>query len=162
MPSDLVTQTTQHILDLAPLSTAAVEDLRHAATAAPLLPGGGFHDATDIDSLDGLPGDYLWSEDHLAIRTITFAFDPTTVGRAGSYTIKTGTLVFEQGSFQCFPSGAGTNVALLFLQPTGGPQRIFVIAGAFIDPANTITIMLLVDFNIAGQIIPRFSAVRLP
>jgi len=34
MPSDLVTQTTQHILDLARLSPAAVEDLRQAATAA--------------------------------------------------------------------------------------------------------------------------------
>ena len=43
----------------------------------------------------------------------------------------------------------------------GGPQRIFIIAGAFIDGTGEIVIMILADFNIAGQIIPRFSAVRL-
>ena len=59
------------------------------------------------------------------------------------------------------PSGPTSTVALLFLQPVAGPQRIFIIAGAFVDENGKIVIMILADFNIAGLIIPRFSAVRL-
>src|SRR5690348_3462009 len=164
MSTDTLARATENVLRVARLSPKAADDLRKASSSAPagLLPGGGFHTATQIDSLSGLAGDYLWSEDRTAVRTATFTFDPTTVGSAGTYAIRTGTVVFEEGGFRSFPSGAGTSVALLFLEPTGGPQRVVVVAGAFIDSAGTVDIMLLADFSVAGQVIPRFSAVRLP
>jgi hypothetical protein len=162
MSTDALTRATDELLSAAGLSTEAVDQLRQTAGSPRLLPGGGFHTATQIDSLVGLAGDYLWSEDRFAVRTIAFAFGPGTVGSAGTYSIKAGPLAVEEGTFQCFPAGSGTNVALLFLQPTGGSQRILIIAGAFIEADATVTIMLLADFNVAGLIIPRFSAVRLP
>ena len=162
MSTDALTRATDELLNATDLSTEAVDQLRRTADSPRLLPGGGFHTATQIDSLVGLAGGYLWSENLLAVRTITFAFDPGTVGSAGTYSIKAGPLAVEEGSFRCFPAGAGTSVALLFLRPTGGPERIFIIAGAFIEADATVTIMRLADFNVAGQIIPRFSAVRLP
>ena len=162
MSTDALTRATDTILDVTGLSTEAIDQLRQAADSPRLLPGGGFHTATQIDSLAGLAGDYLWSESPLAVRTITFTFDTGAVGTAGTYSIRSGLLAVEEGSFQSFPSGSGTSVALLFLQPSGGPQRIIIIAGAFIEAGGTITIMVLADFNVAGQIIPRFSAVRLP
>ena len=161
MPTDILARATDNALRAAQLSAETIERLRTAANSPHLLATPGYHPADDIDSLDGLAGSYLWSEDRLSVRTITFTFDPGQVGSAGTYAIKSGTAVFEEGAFQCVPSGPST-VALLFLQPVAGPQRIFIIAGAFIDASGKIVILILADFNIVGQIIPRFSAVRLP
>jgi hypothetical protein len=162
MSIDALTRATDTLVQVTGLSQEAVDELREAARSPRLLPGGGFHTTTQIDSLVGLAGDYLWSENLLAVRTIRFTFDPGSVGSAGTYSIRSGPLVVEEGTFQCFAAGSGATIALLFLRPTGGPERIFIIAGAFIEADATVTIMILADFNVVGLIIPRFSAVRLP
>jgi hypothetical protein len=161
MPTDILARATDDVVRAAQLSAETVDQLRAAAASPELLPSGGYHPADDIDSLDGLAGSYLWSEDRLNVRVATFTFASGQVGALGTYTIKSGTAVVEEGDFQCVPSGPSSPVALLFLQPTAGAQRIFIIAGAFLDGTGKIIIMILADFNIAGQIIPRFSAVRL-
>ena len=161
MPTDILARATDNLLLAAQLTPDTIEQLRAAAASPELLASPGYHPADDLDSLDGLAGSYLWSEDQLGVRVATFTFGPGQVGSAGRYTIKSGTVVVEEGDFQCVPSGPSSPVALLFLQPTAGPQRIFIIAGAFVDQTGKIVIMILADFNIAGQIIPRFSAVRL-
>jgi hypothetical protein len=161
MTAETLARATDNALRAAQLPAETIEGLRAAANSPHLLPDAGFHSATDIDSLDGLVGSYLWSEESLAVRVITFTFAPGQIGSAGDYQIKSGPAVFEEGSFQCVPSGPTSTVALLFLQPVAGPQRIFIIAGAFVDGTGEIVIMILADFNIAGLIVPRFSAVRL-
>jgi hypothetical protein len=161
MTAETLARATDNALRAAQLPAATIDGLRAAANSPHLLPDAGFHSATDIESLDGLAGSYLWSEEPLAVRVITFTFAPGQVGSAGDYRIKSGPVVVEEGSFQCVPSGPTSTVALLFLQPVGGPQRIFIIAGAFVDGTGQIVIMILADFNIAGLIVPRFSAVRL-
>ncbi|MGH3671409.1 MAG: hypothetical protein ACRDSH_12355 [Pseudonocardiaceae bacterium] len=133
MSTDALTRATENVMQAAHLSPEAADELRAAANSPTLLPAGGYHSSAEIDSLTGLPGSYLWSEDLLNVRVITFAFSPGKVGSEGVYTIKSGTVLFEEGIFQSVPSGQSSPVALLFLQPSGGPQRIFIIAGAFID-----------------------------
>lgn len=161
MTAETLARATDNALRAARLPAETIEGLRAAANSPHLLPAPGFHSATDVDSLDGLAGSYLWSEEPLAVRVITFTFTPGQVGSAGEYRIRSGPAVVEEGSFQCVPSGPSSTVALLFLQPVAGPQRILIIAGAFVDATGKIVIMILADFTVAGLIIPRFSAVRL-
>ena len=105
MTAETLARATDNALRAAQLPAETIEGLRAAANSPHLLPDAGFHSATDIDSLDGLAGSYLWSEELLAVRVITFTFAPGQVGSAGDYQIKSGPLVVEEGSFQCVPCG---------------------------------------------------------
>jgi hypothetical protein len=80
MPTELDT-ATDTLVRAAAFSTDRIESLRASfdATGRAAI-SSGFHGPLDIDSLDGLPGTYLWPEDLLRIRTITFSLNPTPAG----------------------------------------------------------------------------------
>jgi hypothetical protein len=124
----------------------------------------GFHGPFDIDSLDGLPGTYLWPEDPLRIRTITFNLDPTPAGtqRQGRFVIHNGPLVDVEGDLFTFANGTDDGLSVILLQGNDGFQGIFIVTGVVSGPAGKISVLMLGDFNIAGALPnTRFVAVRL-
>ena len=165
MPTELDT-ATDTLVQAAALSTEQIESLRASfdvTSRAAISPG--FHGPFDIDSLDGLPGTYLWPEDPLRIRTITFTLDATPVGtqRQGRFVIHNGPLVDVEGDLFTIANGADNGLSVIVLQGDDGSQGIFIITGMVADVAGKVGVLMLGDFNIVGALPnTRFVAVRLP
>lgn len=121
----------------------------------------GWHGADDIPTLEGLAGNYLWSEDPLSVKVIHLAFDPGHVGSQGTYSLTSGVIVVEQGTFFCVPNNPAIGWAALNLAPTVGPVRSFVFAGIMTDANWKIIIALLNKLGSSGPVLPAFSAVRI-
>lgn len=122
----------------------------------------GWHGFNDIETLVGLERQFLWPEDPLSFRTITFTFDTDAVGFNGRYRIVSGVFTVEEGTFFSVPNNPATGFAAVTLTPQGGPaSRTFIFAGIFTDNAWRIIIALLNRLGPNGLIQPPFSAVRI-
>ncbi|MFC5475392.1 hypothetical protein [Paraherbaspirillum soli] len=123
----------------------------------------GWHGATDIKTLDGLAGTFLWTEDPLKASNITFKFNPGQVGSDGTYAITYLQNTIEQGSFHCTPNNPAIGWAFILLDPEQNPSalRSFIVSGMFTDNEWKIIIALLNKVGDKGPLLPPFSAVRI-
>ncbi|MGH3805584.1 MAG: hypothetical protein ACRDRU_02855 [Pseudonocardiaceae bacterium] len=122
----------------------------------------GWHGFDDIETLVGLEGRFLWPEDPLSFRTITFTFDSDKVGSQGRYRIVSGVFTVEDGVFFSVPNNPAIGFAAVSLVPQGGPaRRTFIFAGIFTDNEWKIIIALLNRLGPDGPVQPPFSAVRI-
>lgn len=142
------------VLQGAHAEIAAVE---RAASAA------GWHGVSDIQTMEGLGGNYLWPENLFQVARIVFRFDPDRVGSKGTYEITSWFGTFEQGIFYCVPNNPAIGWAAITLVPdSASTPRSFVVAGMFTDSNWKIEILLLNKLNDQGLVQPPFSAVRIP
>jgi hypothetical protein len=130
--------------------------------AAEVAGAAGWHGVDDIESLAGLEGQFLWSEDPFNFRVMTFTFDTDKVGSQGKYKLTTGVFTIEEGVFLSIPNNPAIGFAVIVLSPQGGaPQRVFMVAGMFTDDNLKIILLLLNTLGAAGPNQPPFSAVRM-
>lgn len=154
-----------HFLRDSQISTPMAEVLQgaHAGVAAlELAPSAaGWHGASDIRTLEGLGGSYLWPENLFQIARIGFRFDPDRVGSRGTYEIISWFGLFEQGTFYCVPNNPAIGWAAITLFPDNqSSPRTFVVAGMLTDRNWKIEILLLNKLGEQGLIQPLFSALR--
>src|SRR4051812_629657 len=64
----------------------------------------GWHGASDIVTLKGLGGDFLWAENPLQPARIQFTFDPARIGSQGTYKIEALPWQVEEGTFFSVPN----------------------------------------------------------
>jgi len=136
---------------------AELAALERAAGAA------GWHGVADIQTLQGLAGNYLWPENTFQLARIGFRFDSDGVGSKGTYEIISWFGTFEQGVFHCVPNNPAIGWAAIALVPDNhqSSPRSFVVAGMFTDSHWKIEILLLNKLNDQGLVQPPFSAVRI-
>ena len=161
MPTDVTSSPAHDLMHAAGLRTETADSLRRLfETTTPLITPG-FHGPLDIKTLVGLPGSYLWLEDPLNARVITFTFDSDKVGFQGRYTLTSGLLAVEAGTFHCVPNNPAIGFAFLTLvSDNGNPTRSWPINGMVTDPLGRITMLLLAELT-GGQLVTAFNAVRL-
>jgi len=164
-PSAVQSRTPQHFLRDSKIS-APQADLLHGAHArhvAELASSpAGWHGSDDIETLVGLAGDFLWSENPFALARISFVFDAGHLGSQGSYQIINGLLTVEKGAFYSVPNNPAIGWAAISLAPTGASElRSFGVAGMFTDANWTIETLMLQKLGPSGPLLPPFSAVRL-
>ena len=124
----------------------------------------GWHGPTNIQTLVGLEGTFLWTEKPFMIENITFDFDTDKVGFQGQYKIRSGWgLLSEEGTFHCVPNNPAIGWAFISLVPTTPNQttRGFIISGMVTDAAWKIYVLSLNNVGESGPTLPLFSAVRL-
>ena len=149
-------QITTPLADVLQGAHAEVTTLQRAASAA------GWHGVDDIQTLEGLGGNYLWPENMFQIARIGFRFDPDRVGSKGTYEIISWFGTLEQGVIYCVPNNPAIGWAAITLVPNGqSTPRTFVVAGMFTDSNWRIEILLLNKLNDQGLVQPPFSAVRI-
>jgi hypothetical protein len=122
----------------------------------------GWHNYDDIQTLEGLGGEYLWAENLFASK-IRFTFDAGKVGSEGTYTIKDllGNIT-EEGKFNCVPNNPAIGWAFIGLQPNSGNNiRSFIVNGMMTDANWKIITLLLNKVNDQGPVYPAFSCVRM-
>lgn len=148
-----ISQPLANVLLGAHAEVAAVE---RAASAA------GWHGATDIQTLEGLGGTYLWPENLFQVARISFRFDPDRIGSGGTYEIVSWFGTVEQGTFFCVPNNPAIGWAAIALGPNNQTTpRAFVVAGMFTDSNWKIEVLLLNKLNDQGPVQPPFSALRI-
>jgi hypothetical protein len=148
-----ITTPLAEVLHGAHAEVAAVE---RAASPA------GWHGVSDIQTLEGLGGNYLWPENVFQIARIGFRFDPDLVGSKGTYEIVSWFGTSEQGVFYSVPNNPAIGWAAITLVPNGQSNpRSFVVAGMFTDNNWKIQILLLNKLNDQGLVQPPFSAIRI-
>lgn len=146
-----------------PLANVLQEAHTEVAAGERVASAAGWHGVTDIQTLEGLGGNYLWPENLFQIARIGFRFDPDRVGSQGTYEIISWFGTFEQGIFYCVPNNPAIGWAAITLVPNNQSNpRSFVVAGMFTDSNWKIEILLLNKLNDQGLVQPPFSAVRLP
>jgi len=122
----------------------------------------GWHGPDDIDTLEGLAGDYLWGENPLQPARISFVFDAGHVGYQGRYQLHRSFFgPSEEGTFHCVPNNPAIGWAFISLEPAGGAPRPFIVNGMFTDAAGRIVILLLNKTDAHGPVYPPFSAQRM-
>lgn len=163
MPVDTIADATENMVRASQLQQSTLDSLKgQFEKATQALGAPGFHGPLDIETLVGLEGQFLWSEDPFIVRSITFTFDTDKVGFQGRYKIVSGIVAVEEGTFFCVPNNPAIGFAALALTPQGGPPpRTFFFAGVFIENAGKIIIALLNKLGLTGPIQPPFSAVRI-
>jgi hypothetical protein len=139
-----------------------LRSLKDQYESSALFLGFGWHGPTDIQTLAGLEGQFLWPEDFFSVRVITFTFDPDKIGFQGNYKLVAGLSVVEQGSFHSVPNNPAVGFAAITLMPLGGePPRTSIVSGMFTDNAWKIYVALLNRLGPDGPLQPPFSAVRI-
>jgi hypothetical protein len=124
--------------------------------------GAGWHGPTDIQTLSGLEGQFLWAEDFFSVRTIGFTFDLDKIGFQGTYKLTNGLAIVEQGVFHSVPNNPAIGFAAVTLVPDSGQApRSFVVSGMFTDNEWKIYVALLNKLGPSGPVQPPFSAVRI-
>jgi hypothetical protein len=118
----------------------------------------GWHGFDDIQTLIGLEGTYLWSEDPFKLAHISFKFDAGNEGSQGTYKITSNTV--EQDSFVSVPNNPLIGWAFINLLSNNKPSRVFTVAGMMTDDQWRIIILLLNKIGPEGPILPPFSAIR--
>lgn len=121
----------------------------------------GWHGPSDIVTLIGLEGDFVWYEDWVRPGRISFHFDPGMEGHQGVYTLTRALGPSEQGVFHCVPNNPAIGWAFVNLQPAGGNNRGFIVAGMMTDSAWRISILMLNKLGADGPVNPPFSALRI-
>ncbi len=141
----------------------ALKALHEESIAALASSPAGWHGPDDIETLVGLGGTYLWSEDPFAVAQIAFTFDSTHVGSQGTYTITSGLTIKEAGTFHSMPNNPAIGWASITLIPgnNAAALRSFVVAGMETDSNWKIIILLLNKLGEHGPIQPPFSAIRI-
>lgn len=131
------------------------------ALASPLQITAGWHGATDIITLIGLPGTYSWGENPLRAAMINFRFDPGREGFQGTYTIIDSLGMREDGVFYCAPNNPIIGWAYIHLFPNGGGMpRLSLISGLYMDAMAKIWILVLGAPGPNGPTLPMFTANR--
>jgi hypothetical protein len=149
------------LLGATQLPARALDDLKAQFSQSALLLGAGWHGPTDIKTLVGLEGQFLWPEDIFNVGTIRFTFDPDKIGSDGSYQLTRGWSVAEEGQFHCVPNNPAIGFAAIGLMPTVGEPRTFVVSGMTTDTEWKIYVALLNKLGPSGPTQPPFSAVRI-
>ena len=121
----------------------------------------GWHGPTDIPTLAGLAGDYLWTADWLRPARLSLRFDAGHEGGQGTYTLTGLPPVVEEGVFYCVPNNPAMGWAFVSLVPQGGTARTFTVAGMLTDAAWNVGALLLNKLGEDGPMIPPFWAVRM-
>jgi hypothetical protein len=137
-----------------------VRDTYEKAVKTLIAGGNIWHPYNDIETMTGLEGQFLWTEDLLAPAIISFTFDPNNVGSSGTYTLAKAGITVEQGAFSCFPNNPMIGWAGIVLTPQGGSGRPYVVDGMTTDDKWFIYNMLLEKMGSEGPVPPGFWAVR--
>lgn len=164
----------------APPSGTVVEQFLRASKLAPALADGlhgaharavaklaaspaGWHSPSDIKTLDGLGGSYLWLENPLLPARISFRFDPGHVGSDGTYEIINGLSTLKHGPFHSVPNNPAIGWAGITLVPVNDPSRLrsFIVAGMLTDAEWKIEMLLLNKLDAKGPVQPPFCATRI-
>lgn len=123
----------------------------------------GWHNFDDIQTMEGLKGRFLWSEDLLGPAVINFKFDPNRIGSFGTYTLTRAGTTAEQGEFYSVPNNPAIGWAAIILTPQGtSNSRPFFVGGMMTDEKRCISILILNKLGAHGPTLPPFSAVRMP
>jgi len=135
----------------------------HASSSKAKSEVAGWHGLDDIETLKGLGGSYLWSENPVNVTRINFRFDPQHIGYDGNYEIISGLSTLEQGSFHSIPNNPAIGWAGITLSPgNGSTPRTFIVMGMVTDSDWKIEILMLEKLGTNGPMLPLLSAVRLP
>ncbi len=158
------TLTAEHILRESRVGADVIKHSheaykRHVETKG--APSAGWHGASDIVTLKGLGGDFLWAENPLQPSRIRFTFDPAHVGSQGTYKIEALPWQVEEGTFFSVPNNPAIGWAAVCLMPKTGPTRVFTVYGMFTDAAWTISILMLNKLDAQGPVQPPFSVLRM-
>lgn len=157
----LITKSTDSLLKAARVPEAMFANLRDQYERSAQLLGAGWHGPTDIQTLTGLAGQFLWPEDFFSVQVITFTFDADKVGFQGTYKLQAGLSLVEQGVFHSVPNNPAIGFAAVTLVPQGGePPRTSMVSGMFTDATWKIYTALLNKLGPEGPMQPPFSAVR--
>ena len=112
----------------------------------------GWHGSDDIETLIGLEGSFLWTEDPFSPANIRFKFDTGHVGSQGTYAISKGESTIEQGTFHCAPNNPAIGWAYISLIPqNSATPRAFVVTGMMTNNEWSIIVMLLNKADQLGQ-----------
>ncbi|HET9645145.1 MAG TPA: hypothetical protein VFP68_17725 [Burkholderiaceae bacterium] len=120
----------------------------------------GWHGADDIVTLNGLAGEYSWSEAWLQPGKISFTFDPGKEGSQGTYRSST-LLSSEEGVFYCVPNNPAIGWASISLLKDGTHPRHFIVEGMMTDGKWKIGMIMLNKLGPNGPVNPPFPALRL-
>jgi len=129
----------------------------------------GWHNSDDIQSLAGLDGNYLWSENPFNVNIICFTFFEGKSEQEGTYRLYSNaadpsdldTPPLERGTFTCIPNNPAIGWAMITLKPDRNHNpRGFTVAGMMTDATGEIDILLLNKLGQHGPIMPSFSAIR--
>jgi hypothetical protein len=131
--------------------------------ALALAGAAGWHGSDDIQSMVGLEGRFLWSENPLEAAQATFTFAPGHEGYQGAYQLSRLGSTVESGVFYSVPNNPAMGWAAITLVPTGSSTpRTSVVAGMFTDNEWRIEVMLLNKLQPHGLVQPAFPVVRMP
>lgn len=148
--------------NLEPTTISELNKQYEQATQQAPLGNAGWHGADDIQTLVGLEGTFLWTENIFAPSQIQFTFDAGHVGETGTYKITSlQSLPIEHGTFFSVPNNPAIGWAFINLIPQAGSPRPFIVSGMFTDQAWKISILLLNKIGATGPVQPPFSAVRI-
>jgi hypothetical protein len=163
MSVDTLSSATENAVRASQLTPEALENLKaQYETAAKVVGAAGWHGPLDIQTLEGLEGQFLWPEDPFNFRVINFTFDPDKVGFQGTYKLTAGIFTLEEGVFHSVPNNPASGFAFISLVPQGGSaSRTFLVSGIFTDNDWKIIIGLLNKLGPNGPIQPPFTAVRI-
>ncbi|UXH79193.1 hypothetical protein [Roseateles amylovorans] len=163
MPSQRLTESSvaDQVLGHAHWPDQALQAARTQFAQSTALSGAGWHGPHDIQTLIGLQGQFLWSEDVFQVRTILFDFDPGHIGSEGRYQLVGGWTSTEQGRFQCVPNNPAIGYAFIALLPDGGEPRTVIVSGMMTGNDWKIYTAVLNKVGPNGPQLPPFSAVRL-
>ena len=156
------TKAADNLLRAAQVPVPMFDSLKaHFDQSAQVL-GAGWHGPTDIQTLSGLEGQFLWAEDFFSVRTIGFTFDLDKIGFQGTYKLTNGLSIVEEGVFHSVPNNPAIGFAAVTLAPDSGqPPRSFLVSGMFTDNEWKIYVALLNKLGANGPVQPPFSAVRI-
>ncbi len=149
--STLTAKATENLLRAAKLSSNGAQGLKVQFERSAQGIAAGWHGANDIQTLSGLEGRFLWTEDLFALRTISFTFDPDKIGFQGRYALSTGLVVVEEGVFHCVPNNPAIGFAAITLAPQSGAEpRTFRVTGMFTDNEWRIYVAILNKLGESG------------
>ena len=156
------TKATESLLRAAQVPAPMFDNLKAQFDQSAQVMGAGWHGPTDIQTLSGLEGQFLWAEDFFSVRTIAFTFDLDKIGFQGTYKLTNGLSIVEEGVFHSVPNNPAIGFAAITLVPNSGqPPRSFVVGGMFTDNEWKIYVALLNKLGANGPVQPPFSAVRI-
>ena len=154
--------THEDLIRASKLETKQVEqvcDTYEKAVKTPSADVTSWHSVNDIQTMTGLEGQFLWTEDPLAPAIISFKFAPNSVD-SGTYTLAKAGITVEQGRFYSVPYYP-LGIASIAFQPQGSDDaRNYYIQGMTTDTNWFIYNMLLQKVGPEGPVPPEFWAVR--
>jgi len=155
-------KSAESLIQAARIPAPMFDTLKEQYEQSIQLLGAGWHGPTDIQTLTGLEGQFLWPEDFFSVRTLTLTFDADKVGFQGTYQLAAAMSVVEEGVFHCVPNNPAIGFAAITLVPgSGEPPRSWIVSGMFTDNGWKVYVALLNKLGPDGPEQPPFSAVRI-